>query len=113
MIQVYAEDGDALTYEALTPGDTSTGVTAANLNRPVGGAAQGVAKTMLVVCEDNALNIAFDGSTPTAKAGTNVGILLATGDSIRISGYANIARFKCIDRVSGSAGIAKCIIYYA
>ena len=61
----------------------------------------------MIVCESNDVNFTVDGSNPTAAAGTNQGFKLGTDANIVLRDPTEVIRFKCIDRVSGSAGIVK------
>lgn len=99
--------GDAGATENITPGDTATGITASK-RCPTSGLYKGMtAAGALITCESNSVNFTFDGTDPTAAAGTNVGHSLGDSDSIVIRGQTNVANFKCIDRVSGSAATVK------
>lgn len=98
---------NAYAYESITPGDVATGISAANLKNSAGLAA----KEAMIVGEDNTVNFTLHGADPTASAGTNVGMALAAGNSYIIQGYDNIAAFRCIDRVSGSAGTVKVALF--
>ena len=105
-------NGDAVTYEAITPGDTATGLSAATVH-PTSGVAKGMtAKGMLITCEDNTVNFTLHGTAPTAKAGTNVGHALDAGQSLEVMGEGSVRNFQCIDRVSGSAGTVKVTVYF-
>lgn len=104
--------GDAGAYEAITPGDTATGLSAATLN-PTSGLYKGMTATgALITCEDDTVNFTIHGTAPTAKAGTNVGHALDAGQSMVIRGEGSLRNFKCIDRVSGSAGTVKVSVYF-
>jgi hypothetical protein len=95
--------GDAYDYENITPGDSSTGITASKLL-----SSEGLPpKAALIQATDNTIHFTLHGTAPTAAAGTNVGLELAAGQSYLIEGFDNITNFRCIDAVSGSAGIVK------
>lgn len=98
---------DAGNYEAISPGDTATGITAGLLT------SSGVqAKEAYITVEDQAIHFTVDGTTPTQTGGTDVGHVLAAGNSISIFGYNNIANFKCIDQTSGNVSKVKVTLFY-
>jgi hypothetical protein len=104
--------GNCGSYDSVAPADTATGFTAAKI-KPVSGTYLGMtAKAALIIVEDNAVNFTLDGTTPTAKAGTNVGLKLDADQSYVIVGADNVLKFKCIDRVSGSTGTVKALIFF-
>lgn len=94
--------GDAGTPETITPGDTATGISATIYNQTIHGVKK-LAIGALLTCEDNTAKITFDGTAPTATAGTDVGHEFASGESYVIRGTENVKNFLCIDNVSGSA----------
>lgn len=105
--EYHPEWGDPGAIEEITPGDTATGPSDSTI-RPTSGIHQDLqAKTALVVVEDNAINFTIDGTSPTAEAGTDVGITMAAGQNTVLYGHNAIRNFLCIDRVSGSASKVK------
>ena len=112
MSYVFDLPGEADTYEKLTPGDTPVGITAV-IRHPATGLFPGAeAIATLITIEDNTVTVAFDGSTPTNAAGTNLGHRLNAGDSIVLRGPNTIKNFKVVDTVSGSAGVAKISCFF-
>ena len=104
--------GEAGGYENLTPGDVVTSVTS-TVRVPTSGTFAGIpAWGLLVAVEDNDINFTFDGTDPTAAAGTNIGFQAGNGDSFFLYGISNVKNFKCIDRVSGSAAVVKVTPYF-
>lgn len=98
--------GDAGVGETLAPADTATGITATIYKQIIHGAEMSAIGALLT-CEAETVNITFDGTAPTAAAGTNVGHAFSAGESYVIRSGPNVRNFKCIDRVSGSAGKVK------
>ena len=99
-------------HETITPGDTATGITL-TVRKPVKGNHAGAQATRaLVTVEDNTVNFADDGATPTAEAGTNVGHQMSPGQSIWLPTAEQVNNFKVIDRVSGSVGVVKVTTYF-
>jgi len=104
--------GDAGAYETITPGDTATGITK-SVRQPTTGAYAGLsAVAALITVEANTVTVAFDGSTPTNAAGTNLGHKLAATDSLFLRGVKAVQNFKCVDTVSLSAGVVKVTLYF-
>lgn len=104
--------GDAGATETITPGDVVKGITKA-IYEPTSGLFKGrQAIGALITCEDSSANITFDGTAPTAAAGTNVGHSFDAGDSYVIRGTQNVINFQCIDRASGSASKIKVTTYF-
>ena len=99
--------GDGATYEKITPGDTATGFASAVLS-PTSGLYKGMtAKGALITCQGNTQQFTFNGTAPTAAAGTDYGHPIDAGQSYTIRGANNVRNFRTIDRVSGSAGSIK------
>jgi hypothetical protein len=98
--------GDAGAPETITPGDTATGITDTIYRQTIHGAEK-LAIGALLTCEDETVNMTFDGTAPTAAAGTNVGHAFSAGESYVLRGTNNVKNWKCIDRVSLSAGSVK------
>jgi hypothetical protein len=103
--------GDAGAIENITPGDTATGIASNKVVATIHGAEK-QAIGALITCEDNTVHITFDGTAPTATAGTNVGHPLSAGDSYVIRSGPNVRNFQCIDAVSGSAGTVKVTVFF-
>jgi hypothetical protein len=103
--------GDAGGYENIVPGNTATGITATLLNATIHEATK-QAMGALLTCENETVNFTFDGTAPTAIAGTNVGHALAAGNSYVIRGIHNLRNFQCIDAVASSAGTVKVTILF-
>lgn len=99
--------GDPFAYESITPGDTATGITLSVLKA----SDRREAKAALIQVEDETVNYTIHGTAPTAAAGTNIGNALEAGEAIMIIGSPAIRNFSCIDRVSGSAGTVKIILF--
>lgn len=104
--------GDAGAVESIAPGDTATGISASNYATANIHGVEKLATGALLTCEDQTVNITFDGTAPTAAAGTNVGHAFAAGESYVIRGIHNVKNFKCIDRVSGSTGTVKVTVFF-
>lgn len=98
--------GDAGEPEAIAPGNTATGITATIYRQTINGVEK-LATGALLTCEDETVNITFDGTAPTATAGTNVGHAFAAGESYVVRGINNVKGFQCIDRVASSLGTVK------
>jgi hypothetical protein len=98
--------GDAGAPEAIAPGDTATGITETIRVQEIHGATK-EAIGALLTCEDETVNITFDGTAPTALAGTNVGHAFSAGESYVVRGTHNVKNFQCIDRVSTATGTVK------
>lgn len=104
---VFDTPGDAGTMETITPGDTATGITK-TIRHPISGVGANTEATgALLSVEDNTINFSIDGTTPTNKAGTNVGHKMDANQSYVIRGVQAVKDFKCVDRVSSSAGVVK------
>ncbi len=99
MSAVISWEGLAIASETITPGNNSTGITQALMTANV------IAATISV--EGNTIHFSESGVDPTPAAGTNIGHSLFAGNSYTIVGRRNVQRFRCIDRVSGSAGVVK------
>ena len=100
--------GDAQAHEAITPGNTATGITDSLLRN----SDKQSAVAAFVTVEDNTVNYTIHGTAPTAAAGTNVGHAAPDGSVILLKGIDELTDFSCIDRVSGSAGVVKVTIFY-
>ena len=99
--------GDVIGYEAITPGDTATGISASLLKT-----SNGIpVRQALIVVEDFTMQFSVHGVDPTAKAGTNIGMPMLAEQSFILDGIDQIKNFKTIDRVSGSASITKVTTY--
>jgi hypothetical protein len=69
-------------------------------------------KAAMLIGEANDMNCTFDGTLPSAYAGQNVGVVIGDGQSMLLKDIAMIKNFRCIDRVSGNAGIMKVICFF-
>lgn len=69
-------------------------------------------KAALIVVETAAINMTLAGGTPTAAAGTNVGIPIEAGQSYVIKGADAVRAFRCINRVASSGAKVKYIIFF-
>jgi hypothetical protein len=98
--------GDAYAHEAITPGDTVKSCTSTNLVNSV----KQPCIAMTISITGNDILYTIDGTAP-AQASTTTGHVGAKDTVFNIGGTGNITRFKCIDKVSGSAGVAH-ITYY-
>lgn len=99
-------------YEKITPGNSSTGITAAIL-QPTSGIFKGKhAVGALITVETNTVNVTLEGTAATAAAGTNAGHAMTDGQSKVLESPHECKSFRCIDRVSGSAGIVKVTTYF-
>lgn len=98
--------GDAGTPEEIAPGDTATGISASIYQQVIHKATMSAIGALLT-CEDETVNITFDGTDPTATIGTNIGHKFSAGESYVIRSGPNVRNFKCIDAVSGSNGTVK------
>ena len=105
--------GIASGHEIITPGDVSTGITAGLLTPASGSFNAMNAVAGLITAENQTMHFTLDGTAPTAAAGTDLGHDLAAGDSYMIRGKTNMANFRIIDRVSGSAGQLKVTVFHA
>ncbi len=97
-------------FESLTPGDTATGITS-TVRHPADGVGPFFAQTAiaaLITVENNSVRFTMDGTTPTAS----VGHLLTAGQSFVVENEYGVLNFKCIDAVSGSAGVVKVTVYF-
>jgi hypothetical protein len=109
MLLLRAKSG---TFQAETlTGGTSTGtcVIASNLFQIISWSQP---KTLLVTVQTEAVNVCFDGTTPTATAGTNLGHQLTSGQSIFVTGTESIKNFKAINAVNGNNAIVKYSLYF-
>lgn len=95
-------------YEALAPGDTATGITAALRNPTTGAFTDQTAITALITVEDNAMRFTMDGTTPTAS----IGHLMSAGQSYVVEDTYGVLNFKCIDAVSGSVSSVKVTVFF-
>ena len=102
--------GEPTGYEKITPGDVVTGFTAALITPTTGDNSGKAAKAALITCEDETVNFTLDGTAPAA--GSGAGHALAAGDSYVLRGSTAILNFKCIDRVSSSAGSVKVTMFH-
>ncbi len=103
--------GDAGGIENIAPGDVVTGITSTLYQKVVHGVEMS-AIGALITCEDETVHITFDGTPPTAAAGTNIGHALSAGDSYVLRSGPNVRNFQCIDAVSGSAGTIKVTVFF-
>lgn len=100
-------------HETLTPGDTATGITAAIIQPTASDMFKNIhAQGALITVESNTINFCIDGTTPTAAAGTNAGHQMDAGQSYMIESPYGVAKFKCIDRISGSASKVKVTTFF-
>ena len=99
-------------HETLTPGNTATGITSTVILPTSGDFIAIHAIGALITVESNSINFCIDGSTPTAAAGTNVGHQMNAGQSYYIEDQRGVVKFKCIDRVSGSASKVKVTTFF-
>lgn len=99
-------------YEKITPGDTSTGITAAIREPTSGEFNKKNAIAALITVEDNTINFTLDGTAATATAGTNAGHKVTVGQSYLVEGRGSVTAFRCIDAVSGSASIVKVTTFF-
>lgn len=94
-------------YEELTPGATSTGITAGLLisegRHP---------REAFISVQDNPINFTIDGTTPTDDGGTDAGHPAVAGSWFTITGYEDIKAFRCIDKNNGSASRANITLCY-
>lgn len=104
--------GDAGEVDTIAPGDTATGITPSKYATTDIHGVKKLATGALLTCEDQTVNITFDGTAPTAAAGTNVGHAFAAGESYVIRGIHNVKNFQCIDRVSGTTGTVKVTLFF-
>lgn len=49
----------------------------------------------------------FDGTVPTVSAGTGAGHLFGHGDTITLSGFENIQKFRCINAVAANGAVLR------
>ena len=98
--------GDAGTPETITPGNTATGISATIYQQEIHKATMSAIGALLT-CENETVNITFDGTAPTATSGTNVGHKFSAGESYVIRSGPNVRNFQCIDAVAGAAGSVK------
>ncbi len=101
----------ATNYEMLVPGNVSTGITTSLIYAGTVGASQR-ASAALITVESNSINFCLTGSAATAAAGTNLCHQMDAGQSYLIEGEANVANFRCIDRVAGSASKVKVTVFF-
>ncbi len=111
---VFEDLGDCGGQDTLAPGDTAVGFTESDYKPTTGDFKGRTAKAVLIMAEDNTVSFTLDGTTPTTKAGTNVGMFLADTVSYVIRGPNNIRNALFIDTVSGggSAGIIKALFFF-
>ena len=69
-----------------------------------------LAKSAIVTCEDNDQRFAFTGVTPDQTS--DIGHVLAAGNSYTIGNEEAIMRFKTIDKTSGSAGTVRVTCFF-
>ena len=94
------ELGDAGTYEALAP-DTATGITS-TIRHPTSGFYKGkMARAAMIIVETNPIRFRIDGTAPAA----GVGIPIATGQNIIITGTNNVKNFSCIDQSAAASAV--------
>ena len=95
-------------YETISPGDTSTGITAA-IRAPTSGAFKNLnAMAALVTVEDNTIRFTLDSTAATAS----VGHLMSAGQSYVIQHESDVVNFRCIDAVSGATGNIKVTTFF-
>ena len=70
------------------------------------------AKACLITVETASIKFTESGATPTITAGTNHGHQVDAGQSFVIRGWANVARFKCINAVASNSAIVKYSMMY-
>lgn len=101
------------TREKVVPGDTATGITKA-IYAPVTGTFSGkLAKTAVIQNQGTGTaKITFNGTDPTAAAGTDVGMLLTQNNTVALDTYEAISQFSAIDNVSGSASKLEVWCYF-
>lgn len=111
---VHEDLGVAATEDSVTPGDTAAGFTAAKIKPTTGIFAGKRAESALIICEDNTVKYTISGTTPTKKAGTNIGLPLQANESYVIRGVENVKNFLVVDDVSGggSPGIIKAFLFF-
>ena len=107
MADIYSPPGAPRTYEAITPGDTATSITAAKYFN--GGQ---YATGAFIKIEANTVNVAIDGGTATLAAGTNYGTKLVANDTMVLRSIEAIKNFNCVDDVSSSVGIVKVTLFF-
>lgn len=103
--------GDAGAYEAIAPADTATGIDPSNYQAVIHGVEKSAIGALLT-CENETVNISFDGTDPTATSGTNVGHKFSAGESYVIRSGPNVRNFRCIDAVSGTTGTVKVTVFF-
>jgi len=69
-------------------------------------------KACLVSGVANDMNVTMDGTLPSAAAGQDVGVVIGDRQSYVMRDIEEIINFRCIDRVSLSAGKMKVICYF-
>ena len=96
----------AYAYETIGTMTAATGLTAANLTQvptTIGQFdAQRKCDEVYISVEDADVRVTFDGTTPTVSAGTAAGHLYGHGDTLVISGFEAISKFRCINAVAAN-----------
>lgn len=95
----------AQTLPTAYMGATATRITTTGITRP--------AYACLITCETQPIRVAYGAATPTNDAGTALGHVLATGDSLLLDGEAQIKGFSFISKVGGSHGVLQVTPYIA
>jgi hypothetical protein len=107
---LFIRDQSALLHaETLTGTSTGTVVIA---QVPIVISSYTQPKSLLISVETASVNVCFDGTTPTATAGTNLGHTLTAGQTLLITGIDSIRNFKVINAVNGSGSIVKYSLYF-
>ena len=110
---VVSFNGRPGTREKVTPGNTATGITEAIRNPSTGDFKHLLAKAALIQNQGSYdAKFCIDGTTPTAAAGTDRGLILASGDSYAMIGYESVKNFLVIDNVSGEACKVEVLCYF-
>lgn len=89
-------------HEKLTVSTTAVGFTAAELKVATAGLSTDVAVEALVSTEDAPIRFTLDGTTPVDASDT--GHILATGDSMILSGTDALTKFRAV-RNGGSDAV--------
>lgn len=95
--------------ETITGASTGTCVTASGVFPLISWSQP---KSLLITVQTDSVNVCFDGTTPTATAGTNLGHQLTAGQSILVTGVQSIRNFKAINAVNGNNAIVKYSLYF-
>ncbi len=110
---VHAEsDGVAADFETITPGNTPTGFSVSKI-APVKDARAGLrAQAALVSVETNSITFCINGIAPTQTSGSAVCHRMDAGQSYMVRGEENVAKFLCIDRVSGNTATVRATYFF-